>query len=129
MFSVADTHYLLYEPPGPGDGAPAREGAAEAGQSPRAREVMDLEVLGQAVVALGDPTGLAILRLLAERGELSAQQVVEALGVHQSTVSRHVAQLERAGLVQARRDGGTKRYTIERRRVRELCQSLIEAIG
>jgi DNA-binding HxlR family transcriptional regulator len=129
LFNVADTHYLLYEPPGPGDGVPAREGAAEAGQSPRAREVMDLEVLGQAVVALGDPTRLAILMLLAERGELSAQQIVEALGVHQSTVSRHVAPLERAGLVQARRDGGTKRYTIERRRVRELCQSLIEAIG
>lgn len=58
---------------------------------------------------LGDPNRLRILALLA-REELSVGELQEVLGVGQSTVSGHLAQLKRAGLVAARRDGPHTRY-------------------
>jgi len=53
---------------------------------------------------LADPTRLRILALL-EREELAVQELMEALGMAQSRVSRHLAILREAGLVQDRRDG------------------------
>jgi ArsR family transcriptional regulator len=53
---------------------------------------------------LGDPTRLRILALLA-REELAVGELQEILGLGQSTVSGHLAQLRRVGLVAARRDG------------------------
>lgn len=58
---------------------------------------------------LGDANRLRILALLA-REELSVSELQELLGVGQSTVSGHLAQLKRAGLVAARRDGSHSRY-------------------
>lgn len=53
---------------------------------------------------LGDPGRLRILALLA-RQELSVSELQEVLGLGQSTVSGHLAQLRRVGLVAARREG------------------------
>ena len=54
--------------------------------------------------ALADATRLRILGVLAE-GEVSVGHIHEALRIPQPTVSRHLAQLRRAGLVRTRRDG------------------------
>jgi DNA-binding transcriptional ArsR family regulator len=61
--------------------------------------------------ALADPTRLRMLDLLLE-GELYAQEIVGRLGVAQSAVSRHLAQLERAGLVTVEARGGSKYYAV-----------------
>jgi DNA-binding transcriptional ArsR family regulator/2-polyprenyl-3-methyl-5-hydroxy-6-metoxy-1,4-benzoquinol methylase len=53
---------------------------------------------------LSDPTRVRILALLA-REELAVQELMEALGMAQSRVSRHLAILREAGLLQDRRDG------------------------
>ncbi|MFZ5480725.1 MAG: ArsR/SmtB family transcription factor [Myxococcota bacterium] len=53
---------------------------------------------------LGDPSRLRILALLG-REELSVSELQDVLGLGQSTVSGHLAQLRRAGLVATRRDG------------------------
>jgi ArsR family transcriptional regulator len=53
---------------------------------------------------LGDPSRLRILALLG-REELSVTELQEVLGLGQSTVSGHLAQLRRAGLVATRREG------------------------
>lgn len=58
---------------------------------------------------LGDPNRLRILALL-HREELSVGELQEVLGMSQSTVSGHLAQLRRVGLVAARRDGPHTRY-------------------
>ncbi len=60
---------------------------------------------------LGDPTRLRILSVLA-REELAVSEMQEIVGVGQSTVSGHLAQLKSAGLVTARRDGAHSRYTL-----------------
>ena len=59
--------------------------------------------------ALGDPSRLRVLDLLGD-GELYAQEIVGRLGIAQSAVSRHLALLERAGLVAVRPRGGMKYY-------------------
>ena len=61
--------------------------------------------------ALADPTRLRVLDLLLE-GELYAQEIVGRLGVAQSAVSRHLAQLERAGLVTVEARRGSKYYAL-----------------
>lgn len=58
---------------------------------------------------LGDPTRLRLLALLAEE-PLTVSEIQEVIGVGQSTVSGHLAQLRRAGLVSAHRDGAHVRY-------------------
>jgi ArsR family transcriptional regulator, arsenate/arsenite/antimonite-responsive transcriptional repressor len=57
-----------------------------------------------ALKAAGDPTRTRILKLL-EHGELCVCQVQAVLGLAPSTVSKHLAILKSAGLVDDRREG------------------------
>jgi ubiquinone/menaquinone biosynthesis C-methylase UbiE/DNA-binding transcriptional ArsR family regulator len=60
--------------------------------------------LQKAFKTLSDPTRVRILRLL-EGEELVVQELMEVLRMAQSRVSRHLAILREAGLLQDRRDG------------------------
>ena len=53
---------------------------------------------------LSDPTRLRLLNLLAG-GDTCVCELTDTLGVVQPKVSRHLARLKRAGLVDARRNG------------------------
>lgn len=59
--------------------------------------------------ALADPIRLRLLLLLHGRVELCVCDLMQALGMPQSTVSRHLAYLKRHGWIQDRR-GGTWTY-------------------
>lgn len=58
---------------------------------------------------LADPTRLRLLNLLA-CGETCVCELTDTLCVVQPKVSRHLAQLKRAGLVDAQRDGKWMHY-------------------
>jgi ArsR family transcriptional regulator len=58
---------------------------------------------------LSDPTRLRLLNLLAS-GETCVCELTDTLRVVQPKVSRHLAHLKRAGLVEARRDGKWMHY-------------------
>jgi ArsR family transcriptional regulator, arsenate/arsenite/antimonite-responsive transcriptional repressor len=60
--------------------------------------------LERALKAAGDPTRARILKLLERRG-LCVCQVQAVLALAPSTVSKHLAILKQAGLVEDRRDG------------------------
>ena len=68
----------------------------------------DLEA---ALKAAGDPTRTRILKLLEDR-DLCVCQVQTVLGLAPSTVSKHLAILKSAGLVEDRRDGRWTHYGI-----------------
>lgn len=68
----------------------------------------DLELV---LKAAGDPTRARILKLL-EGGGLCVCQVQAVLGLAASTVSKHLAILRTAGLVEDRRDGKWIEYAI-----------------
>ncbi len=70
------------------------------------------EELLEGLRALADPNRLRILDLLGER-QLYAQEIVGRLGIAQSAVSRHLSQLERAGLITVQPRGGMKYYAVD----------------
>ncbi|MBX5477054.1 MAG: helix-turn-helix transcriptional regulator [Clostridia bacterium] len=111
--------------------APPSKGVVAAqGTDPSAGlQVLDLGNLVPALEALGDATRVAMLQLLRRGGEMFAGQVAEALRLHPSTVSRHFAQLEAAGLVRVRREGNVKYYRLERERLRAVARVLEQELG
>ncbi len=79
----------------------------------------------EATRALADPTRLRIVDLLLE-GELYAQEIVARLGVAQSAASRHLSQLERAGIVTVVARRGSKYYAVNAERLEGLASALSE---
>lgn len=81
---------------------------------------------------LAHPMRLRILALLRE-GELCVCQVVEILGVATSTISEHLTELRKAGLLVERKDGRWVYYGLSPRPELEgLLQALwphVDAVG
>jgi DNA-binding transcriptional ArsR family regulator len=96
-----------------------RSSTADGSDAPPASRAELLE----AARALADPTRLRMIDLLLE-GELYAQEIVGRLGVAQSAVSRHLAQLERAGLVSVDARRGSKYYAVNAARLDALSAAL-----
>ena len=67
--------------------------------------------------ALADPTRWRVLNLLAERGEGTATSLAGELPVSRVAVVKHLAVLDRAGLVESRRRGREVRYTVRPERL------------
>jgi ArsR family transcriptional regulator len=67
----------------------------------------------QLFAALADPTRLRLLNLMHGR-EVCVCYFVEILKQSQPKISRHLAYLRRAGIVDARREGKWMHYRIER---------------
>ena len=65
---------------------------------------MSIETLQRVFKTFLDPTRVRILALL-EREELAVQELMDVLDMAQSRVSRHLAILREAGLLEDRRDG------------------------
>ncbi len=86
--------------------APRREGAA--GEASEADEVF---------VALADPTRRLLLDALAARGEASATILAAELPVSRQAVVKHLAVLDRAGLVRGARRGREVRYSVRPERL------------
>ena len=62
------------------------------------------------LAALADPTRLGAIRLVWDGQEHCVCELMRKLGASQSRMSRHMAQLKRAGLVTDRRDAQWVRY-------------------
>jgi len=86
-------------------------------------EILSGDDLLEMLRALGDANRLRIIDLLSS-GQLYAQEIVGRLGIAQSAVSRHLSQLERAGLIQVEPRRGMKYYAIDRNRVEALANTL-----
>ena len=73
-----------------------------------------IELIAARARALGDGTRVRLLIVL-EGGEQAVGQIAEAAGTRQSTASKHLQVLFRAGLVQRRRSAATVLYRISSR--------------
>jgi DNA-binding transcriptional ArsR family regulator len=65
---------------------------------------------GPVFEALGDPTRREVVRRLAVGGPASATQLAAELPVSRQAVSKHLAALEEAGLVEGERSGRERRF-------------------
>src|SRR5580698_7636128 len=63
--------------------------------------------------ALSDPTRLRLLSLMRDR-EICVCYLQAVLQTNQPKISRHLAYLKRAGLVEARRDGKWSHYRLKK---------------
>lgn len=80
--------------------------------------VLSQEV-SSAFAALGDPTRMAILSRLADRGELTVQEIAQPFAMSLPAVSQHLKVLEQAGLILRRRDGQRRPCQIRPERLAE----------
>jgi ArsR family transcriptional regulator len=78
--------------------------------------------------ALGDPTRLEILHVLQE-GELCVGDVIAEVGGTQANVSKHLAVLRRAGIVEARREGLKVFYSTTDDSVFTICRAVRDALA
>lgn len=89
---------------------------------------MDVEQASEALAALAQPTRLTLIRRLMARGAsgMPAGEIAQALAVPPSTLSFHLAALERAGLVRATRHGRQIVYAVRFAGMRALLAFLTE---
>jgi DNA-binding transcriptional ArsR family regulator len=64
--------------------------------------------------ALADPRRMALLECIGSEREFSCQKLCKQSGVSKGTVSHHVKELVRAGLIAERRDGQYMFYEVRR---------------
>ena len=87
-----------------------------------------LDEFGNVFAALADPSRRIVLERLAQAGEGTATTIAEGLPISRQAVIKHLACLDRARLVQARRRGREMRYSVQPDRLVATAQG-IEAIA
>ena len=76
--------------------------------------------------AVGDPTRRRVLDLLLDRGEASATTLAGELPVTRQAVVKHLAVLDRAGLVEGMRQGREVRYAVRPQRLVVATRSMAQ---
>lgn len=80
-----------------------------------------LDELSERFKALGEPARLQLLAAL-RRGERSVSELVEATGLGQANVSKHLQQLFAAGFISRRKDGIFAFYSLADDDVFTICE-------
>ena len=73
---------------------------------------------------LSEPSRLRLLRALEEGGEMNITELVEATGLTQANVSRHIQSLVDAGMVGRRKEGLSVICFIADPSITELCDKV-----
>jgi DNA-binding transcriptional ArsR family regulator len=76
------------------------------------------------MAALADDTRLRILQMISENGEMRSQDIIEAVGLSQPSVSRYLTQLTVTGFLQERRVNGGKAYALNRERIEKTLNAI-----
>ncbi len=66
---------------------------------------MEIEQLSTLFKALSDPNRMTVFLALLSKEELCVCQITELLSIATATVSRHMSQLQSAGIVTSRKEG------------------------
>ncbi|MBC6439749.1 MAG: helix-turn-helix transcriptional regulator [Rhodospirillales bacterium] len=87
-----------------------------------------LEQMAASLEALGNPTRLAIFRLLVRAGEAGRPvgAIQKAVSIPASTLTHHLKHLELQGLVDRRKEGTTHHCTANYARMRDVIAFLAE---
>jgi ArsR family transcriptional regulator, cadmium/lead-responsive transcriptional repressor len=76
--------------------------------------------------AIAEPTRRRVLDVLLDHGEATATAVAGELPVTRQAVTKHLVVLDRAGLVEGRREGREMRYSIRPQRLAAATRSLAQ---
>ena len=88
---------------------------------------MEIETATQAFSALAQPARLSTLKLLVKAGPkgAAAGEIAGAIGLPAPTMSFHLKELERSGLINSRKDGRRVIYAADYGGIRELVDYLL----
>jgi DNA-binding transcriptional ArsR family regulator len=79
---------------------------------PRSSDLLASPSVDEVFFALSDPTRREVLRSVARRPDLTASRLAGELPITRQAVAKHLAALQRAGLVEPRRAGRETLYTL-----------------
>ncbi len=79
--------------------------------------------------ALADPRRMALLEAIGSEREFSCQKLCRLSGVTKGTVSHHVKELLRAGLISERRDGQFAFYEVRREMLGAYAAELMRRVA
>jgi len=82
---------------------------------------------GQLWEAVADPSRRKVLDLILARGQATPTMLAAELPFTRQAVTKHLAVLARAGLVEAHRQGREIRYTVQPERVGAAAQAMAHA--
>jgi DNA-binding transcriptional ArsR family regulator len=108
---IEDTFYIYF-------GAHLPEGS-----DVRVPELDRAEIVSR-ISALADDTRLQILQMIAEKGEMRSQEIMDAINLSQPSVSRYLSQLTAAGYLQERRASGAKVYILNKDRIEKTLKAV-----
>ena len=100
---------------------PATFASYEAAPNPSGESLLPL------LRALGDRTRLEVLKLVAERPR-STQELATLIGLSDPAVSKHLRVLAASGVVESRRDGYYRLYSLSRERIAPLSAMLLDFV-
>lgn len=95
--------------------------------SPEAMEEVFVRV-AEYFNVLSEPSRLRIMYAICS-GEKSVSEVLELCGSSQANVSRHLAALNKAGILLRRKEGTTVYYSIADNATVEMCQTVCSKIA
>jgi ArsR family transcriptional regulator len=87
-----------------------------------------LELVAAKFRMLADPTRLAILRCLMEKGEMNVSQVVAASGRSNANVSKHLKHLSDARMVGRRKEGSFVLYRLDDPVLKRICDLVCDSL-
>ena len=77
---------------------------------------------------LSCPSRIKIVKYL-KNGTKSSQQIADHLGLHRSTVARHLKVLYAAGILDREQNGGSTSYTLLNKNVIEILNLIPKGLG
>lgn len=83
-----------------------------------------LDQFEEVFVALADPSRRAVLERLARDGEGTATTLSAELPISRQAIAKHLAQLDRAKLVESRREGREVLYSVRPDRLAATAEAL-----
>jgi ArsR family transcriptional regulator, arsenate/arsenite/antimonite-responsive transcriptional repressor len=96
------------------DTSPAEFDTYETVSGRKAQAALTAKQFQAIAKALADPRRMALLESIGGERECSCQKLCSGAGVTKGTVSHHVRELLRAGLIDERRDGQYMFYEVRR---------------
>ena len=96
---------------------------------PVSAQRLNAEQFDRIAKALADPTRVAVLEAIGQEDECPCQHLRDAFPVSKATISHHIKELVRAGLVEARREGQYLHCQLKRDVLRGYTAELLRRAG
>jgi DNA-binding transcriptional ArsR family regulator len=92
-------------------------------------DTLTLELVRRRADALAEPSRLSLLRMVALGEATGGRALAARSGLTPATVSRHMAQLARAGLIRSQVQGREVRYELDAAAIRAFGPHLMQILG